>query len=343
MKYSLPLLLLVITFGSCSQKDAKIIKYSQREPVYLSEGLLTHFPGTLCLCEDYIVWGSPFADDHFANIVERTTGKSLGAFGTVGNGPREFIFPEIACCKKNEILVFDMVSGKSALLSVPKYIKDEQYITQQDSGGKDHLVYSTRMILINDSSYVVLAPENLNILKYIHNGEVAHEFGPKPFGNKAFNNSWDVLQGNLAFCPKRKLLIYGASRIPYLAIFKLHEDTFHLTHEFHGDFKFDIRENEVIPDQTKSGVFDIVLTRDFIIARQRDYENDPTDESTVGRDFSKLPTTVFLYNYEAELEEIVDLGQKVLRIAAEPDSNTLFAIIVEDEFRIVKYELLKER
>ena len=45
----------------------------------------------------------------------------------------------------------------------------------------------------------------------------------------------------------------------------------------------------------------MALTKDFIVAIQRDYEEDPTDESRVGRDIGKLPQTLFVYDYDGNL------------------------------------------
>lgn len=48
---------------------------------------------------------------------------------------------------------------------------------------------------------------------------------------------------------------------------------------------------------------------------------------------------LFLYDYDGNLKKIVDLGYPVLRIAADIKNNILYAIVVMEDFVLVKYEL----
>lgn len=60
------------------------------------------------------------------------------------------------------------------------------------------------------------------------------------------------------------------------------------------------------------------------------------DETTVGRDASKCPHTVFLYDYEGHLIKIVDLGMPIMRIAADRTSNVLYGHWCESRVCISK-------
>lgn len=81
------------------------------------------------------------------------------------------------------------------------------------------------------------------------------------------------------------------------------------------------------------------MTSNFIVTLERDYQSDPTDEDTVGRDFSKLPQTVFLYDYDLNLRKIVNVGMPVLQLAADPYHNTVYAIGINPDFTIVKFDI----
>ena len=81
------------------------------------------------------------------------------------------------------------------------------------------------------------------------------------------------------------------------------------------------------------------MSKDYIITLERDRDRDPIDESTVGRDVSKCPHTVFLYDYDGNLVKIVDLGIPVMRIAADCQDNVLYAIGADPDYILVKYEL----
>ena len=127
---------------------------------------------------------------------------------------------------------------------------------------------------------------------------------------------------------------------PYLALYQQGEDEFSFVWEWRTDGdEYEIRNNEVIFDRRVKGVRGLCMSKDFIITLQRDRRKDDTDESTVGRDASKCPRTVFLYDYDGNLVKIVDLGIPVMRIASEEQSNTLYAIGVNPDFVLVKYEL----
>lgn len=95
----------------------------------------------------------------------------------------------------------------------------------------------------------------------------------------------------------------------------------------------------MILNRKKENAKELALTKDYIVTLQRDYLNDPTDETTVGRDFTKLPQTLFLYDYKSNLKKIIHLQMPILRIAADSKSNTVYAITVNPDFMLVKCEL----
>lgn len=77
----------------------------------------------------------------------------------------------------------------------------------------------------------------------------------------------------------------------------------------------------------------------YIITLERDRETDPMDETTVRRDISKCPRTVFLYDYTGRLLKIVDVGMPIMRIAANRNSNVLYMIGGNPDYVLAKCEL----
>ena len=99
-------------------------------------------------------------------------------------------------------------------------------------------------------------------------------------------------------------------------------------------------ENQILKPQTqRKGAHDLALTKDYIVVIQRDYEVNNIDESTVGTDFSKMPTTVFLYDYNGNIKKIVDVGIPIFRIAGSIQDNSLYAMGVNPDFVIIKFQL----
>jgi hypothetical protein len=129
--------------------------------------------------------------------------------------------------------------------------------------------------------------------------------------------------------------------LPYISVFEYTGTSFKLQGEHRGFETVPSKGGKFQPDRTKNGVSDLTLSKDYIVCKQRDYEKDDMDESTVGMDVSKLPHTVFLYSYKnLKLEGIVDLGLPVLRIACSEDNNTLYAVVSQDgQFKVARYEL----
>lgn len=92
-------------------------------------------------------------------------------------------------------------------------------------------------------------------------------------------------------------------------------------------------------DDTKRGIHSLALSKDYIIAIQRDYEKDQTDENTVGWDLSKNPTTLFIYDYNLRFLNVVDLGMPISHLDANSENNLIYAISVKQDYVLVSYDL----
>lgn len=160
------------------------------------------------------------------------------------------------------------------------------------------------------------------------------------FGNYPIPEVKRYLGGEKEYNISRGVFVYSCYDFPYLALYQQNEDGFSLKWEWRTDGdEYEIRNNEVIFDRRVKGIRGLCMSKDYIVTLQRDRTQDDTDESTVGRDASKRPRTVFLYDHDGNLVKIVNLGIPVMRIAADEHNNTLYAIGVNPDFVLVKYEL----
>jgi len=152
---------------------------------------------------------------------------------------------------------------------------------------------------------------------------------------------FSYFQGNVAYNPDLKKLIYTSYRFPYMAIYTKSGKSFKLLTEVKGKFDYSVSSGGEFKRSrdSKEGPRELTLTLDYIVTVDRDLSIDQTDENEVGRDPMKLPHTVFIYDYEGNLLKIVNLGFPVVRIAADTKNNTLYAIVVMDDYVLVKYEL----
>jgi hypothetical protein len=302
-------------------------------PEIICDAVITKFPGKLLINDNYIVLQKPFSNDYSLDVYNINTGEKIGKTLKVGDGPGEFPSPNIAYIYSDSIFVYDYhkkdYAARFSIVSALKESYDYRMIPDKSCEG------ITRMIKFDRETDIALKPQAENIFEFKGYDE-EFQFGHTPLDLK-INNGHKVFQGDISYNPDKKLMVYTNIYFPYVSIFKYEKNTFSKVFETN-----EIQNSKVVNGQLqlrkdKKGISSSVVTKDYIVCCQRDYEYDDTDESTVGRDFSKVSSTVFLYDYDGDLLEIIDLGYPVIRIAAKPDNNELYAVVLNNEFQIVKY------
>ncbi|MCD7938410.1 MAG: TolB-like 6-bladed beta-propeller domain-containing protein, partial [Tannerellaceae bacterium] len=265
----------------------------------------------------------------YLHIIDLKTGQESGPFIQIGQGPEEFTMPQLVKSHHQHVIVYDHLTDKIAWLDMNQtgtssFIRhSHNEITRE----------ANRIVEIEDGEFLTLNTTQEPI--FFFKGQ---RFGVNPFTEKA-ENLVDLLQGNLLYNPQKKLLVYATMRVPYIASYKRQGDHFTLLWEKKEDTDYELVNNRIKIDESRRGPMELALTKDYIVTLQRDYSKDPTNESTVGRDFSKLPQTLFVYNYKSELVRILDFKVPIVRIAADVSTNTVYAIVVDPDFRIVKLDI----
>ncbi|MDR0421595.1 MAG: hypothetical protein LBH72_01115, partial [Proteiniphilum sp.] len=134
--------------------------------------------------------------------------------------------------------------------------------------------------------------------------------------------------------PDRELLVTGYRDVNYFGCYKKDDDSFRLLWENRKKYKYSYNNNRVVFEPSRKGIYEMTLTKDFIVTLQRDYKNDPTDESQVRRDAGKLPRTLFVYDYNGKLLKIINYNVPIGRIAGEIKTNTVYAIYADPDFKL---------
>lgn len=302
----------------------------QLSPTVLTDSIYTMMPGDLMFTGKHLVWSDPFMDNYFLHVLD-LEGKELGVMGKSGQGPDEFVSPLVRRhCINNSFFAMDANGLTNGYLSIDSLLQ-----------GKNPLVPCTK------------EEEELGMLKlaediYWGPTEDGDEFyfqscihGKKAlFGFYPISDVRQHLGGYEVYDATRGLLAYTSFEMPYLALYEKRADNFHLLWDIKPPASnYEIIGGEIVTDRTQRGGGDITICKDYIVVLQRDYETDPTDETTVGRDISKCPHTVFLYDFESRLVKIVDLGMPAMRIAASPNSNKLYAIGAYPDYVLAEYNL----
>ncbi|WP_294477334.1 hypothetical protein [uncultured Bacteroides sp.] len=316
----------------CKSENAGVIRESVA-PQVMNSDIMTTMPGSIDVTEKYVVWQDPFARDYFVHVHDRSSGKELGTMGKVGEGPKEFITGGLkSSCIDNRFLATGANGNTKGYLSIDSMLQHKESFVPLSESEK-----LQDFSLTEAEKGVFFGQTEDGSDKYftVMIDGVKSEFGVYPIPEVK-----DHVGGYRTYNAESGLMAYCSFQFPYLALYKREGNTFKLQWEKESEVKnYEIVENKLRFDRKVAGIAGLCMSKDYIIALQRDREVDPMDESTVGRNAAKCPHTVFLYDYDSNLVKIVDLQMPIMRIAADRNSNTLYAIGVNPEFVMVKYEL----
>lgn len=291
-------------------------------------------PGELIFSGKYLLWTDPFHSDKFVHIIDHKTGEEVNSIIDVGEGPQEFRTPDLFLVEKNKLFVYDSNSGKTALLSIEKAVNKENPFIEF---GKKNMSGITRGIALNNNEFLFFYPGK-SLPFSLERSTNQTFFGKLPIESDV-ENGFNVFQGVVVYHLTKQKIVYATFNFPYMAVYEKCGDTFCLKKEKLRNADYSIKNNEFFYHGEEKGVREMCLLRDYIVTLERDRTVDTTDERKVGRDFTKLPHTVFLYDYALNLKKIINLGMPVLRLASDPSTNTLYTIGVNPDFVLMKYEL----
>lgn len=323
-------ILLLLFLFSCSSRKVDPVRMKLQPHVLTSE-IFTTMPGDLFMSGGYLVWSDPFAHDYFIHVHDASTGEVVGVMGKVGEGPQEFVSPLVSRISIDGQVFAQDANGNtvgylsldSMLLQRPPFIELTEFEKTLKMNKIDKGVYMANTE-DGDADYF-----RLNV-----------DGKESAFGVYPVREVRQHIGGYKAYNPKTGMLVYVSFQFPYIALYKREGDTFQLQWERKTKKEtYEIVNDRLVFDRKIMGAGDVCMSKDYIITLERDREVDPVDESMVGRNASKCPRTVFLRDYDGNLLKIIDLGMPTMRITADPETNVLYAIGVNPEFTLAKYEL----
>lgn len=304
------------------RKEADVTKVVQKIPA--------SFPGELLLSEDYIVWTSPLSEKEQAHVLERQSGKEVGQCIRRGYRPGEFMTATYCMMPENRMLVGDLT-------------KDQLHLYALDSlaAGRPALIGQRAEKTTEMTPLIAITPDEL--LTFTPEQPLPFRYKGTAFGRQLLDGdirNWaDVNKGAVAYHPEKGLLIYAPLYMNYMAAYQKKGDAFELVWEKQGKTEYYRIGKSFEPNRQRVNLYQLVLTKDYIVALQRDYQRDPVDESQIGQQQGKLPKQLFVYDYEGRLLQILDLKMPTLRIAATPDRNEVYALVANPEYGLAKVEL----
>lgn len=319
-------------FCSCQETKVPVERYSLTLTEIISDSIESMMPGAMCLSGQYLLWTDPFSPDNFIHVLDINAGKEVGKMVRKGEGPEEFINPGMAPMANDQIFVYDQYSERCAIFSIDSCkAGTNPVIRKLTNDAKD----ITSLVFMENGNRIAFSP---SANKPFTLPEQSHSFGKLPFDGD-ISSSYDHFQGMVRYNADKGYLYYSTFKIPYFALYKKNGTSFKLEKEELRTDECTIKDGNLIYMGNKRGPIEVTLTSDYIVSIDSDPKAEPVDYFKIGLDYSKLPHTICLYDYDLQLRKVIDLGMPLLRLASSTKNNTLFVLGINPDFIIYKIEL----
>ena len=299
MKNNVLSFLIAVLFFSCSGKNVEVQRISNLEYVVVSDSIYTRMPGTILYQDGIVFWEDPISFDNIIHAVDVKNRTELLAFGNRGEGPNDFTETIMSLDSEGGIIVNDLnkpleihfqvnIDKKSVSFSSYKYDCDNK---------------ATRLLYLDKGKVLYHYPEAEKMFQVKENTS-EYSFGERPIKEK-MNNAYDIFQGQIAYNPQRRLLVYSNLIFPYLSIYKrLDSEGWSQIGEWKENLDYTISEGKLnfAPD-SKKGAMELALTNDYIVLLQRDTEMEEniSNKDMRGRNMASLPRSLFVYDYDLNM------------------------------------------
>lgn len=338
VKNVLLVLSLLICFACNQSRIPSDVERLSLEPASIvADSIESMMPGDLYLSDNYLLWADPFNTEKYIHVLNKENGKEMGLMVSRGGGPDEFASPSIAVLPDDQIFIYDSYAGKTGIQSIAKAVRGENPVLSKESS---ELGDVTTMVYTEKGETIWFNPSKKQPFSIRKGGDNrdASSFGKLPFKGE-ISNSLQHFQGHIAYNPNNQTLAYTTMMFPYYSVYKREGDRFRLKKEMHHITDYDLRDGNFIYRGHVRGPQYLTLTSSYIVTVERDPKYDQTDGMKIGRDFTKLPQTIFLYDYELQLKKIINLGKPILWMTADPSTDTVYLIAADPDFVILKYNL----
>lgn len=336
MKYFLSIIafiLCVLSFVGCKEKKSPpLTRISDMKYTTISDSLYSMSPAALFYQDSKLYWMDPMCSEGFMHIVDAGTGKEISRFGNLGDGPEEFNAPLVSPFPEGGIYIKDGTRRKAAIYHLKGGQITSDFFTYP--GGRN----ATAIASIQKKSLVYLYP-NGEMPFELQKGNRYTGFGHFPT-EETGKDGFNVFQGALKYNAEKEYLMYASAEFPYIAVYNLKDDKCELVCETNNKLDYTVTDGEVMPSRKAPfGIWELSFTKDYIITVQND---EKTEGRLTRKDIfidQKLPHSVFVYDYDLNPIRIYHFPFKVLRISGDSESNTVYLIVEDKEFKIIKFQI----
>lgn len=335
------IILFLCLFVSCKSEKISGYKVFHQKPVVVIDSLFMQMPGMIYFVDDKIIIEDALATESFYNIYD-SSGNFIKKIASLGNSSVEFSMPNFTLLSNDDIVISDLNRGNAVL-----YEKGVDTISQY-TGLSSELLKKSSLLHICDDTFVAInnsfKREGVEGLFNVYeNNTLVKSFGKFPVDEK-FTNYFDMYQGSLTYNRDNKTLLFFSYKIPYYAIYKYNDSDFELVKE-EKYAKFDCLlkgDNLVVQNVEVPPITEVALLKDYIVTlgnTAEDLKQIP-EKSVQGRDFSQLPRSLFVYDYNYNLLRVISIDTPTLRVASNLGSNLLYFVnYVDYEFNLSKLDI----
>lgn len=328
-------LLFVLSCSGINNKNVDKIEVGYQ---IIVDSIMTRMPGILLINNDRIIMEDPSDTNGFAKIYS-SKGAFLGSYGVLGKGNCEFITPDIVNYAKDYLVVRDLNKDNTVIYST-------QLLDTIGPKIKHTTIGITNLAYLDENKYITTnLSDSGGMFKLFLDDKLICEFGDFPYGNE-FINKHSINQGRILYNRDTKQMIYSSFCIPYLAVYQYDGQFTKKTEKLFGDVSYSIIDKSFnIKGMTESSITEYAITKDYIVSIERTKEDEANlpPKKRGENSLSRLPQTLFIYDYDLNLLKILNLHMPILRIAGDIYNNKLYLVGIKDgEYNISMVDYLEQ-
>ena len=288
---------------ACSEKNASVERISNQNYEVVSDSIYTRMPGAILYQEGVVFWDDPMSFENFIHAVDVEKKTELVAFANKGEGPNDFTATDISLDADGGVVVYDL----NKPLKIHYRIADDKSNVYFEADKYEIASQATRLLCLDKDKTLSLCPEAEKMFQIKENDNV-FSFGERPI-KEDVNNAYDIFQGQVAYNPQRRMLVYSNLVFPYLSVYKCSANQdWSLVKELKEDWDYTISEGKLhFASVGKKCAMELALTEDYIVLLQRDTEVEESisKQEMRGRNVASLPRSLFVYDYDINTDQYI--------------------------------------
>ena len=336
MRYFVTTLIIIscCIFYSCSNNQLEKVERLKVQVEILNPDLEIQYAGNFLVTHKCLVLQDPFRPSGVIKLLDTESGNEIFSFIDIGQGPQEFVTPMFNSYFNNLLNIFDVNSLKKAQFDLDSLYEGKISINPTRLYQND-IIY---LIMLGDNEFVAGVMGNENPFCFIQNDSSMYEFGNYPI-QEDITNAFNVFQGTILYNNERNIMGYATFHTPYLSLYEYKEKAFSLLWETRfAKAKYYISNHNLRWENNHvCGISGFAFTRDYIACMVKEmYDRDAT-----GRSKENMARAIYLYDYEGNLKKILDIDLHSLRISADPESNLVYLVGMDDGWCLARIDLQK--